>query len=251
MPYANGQRTVHLLRGHRCRAAPGRSRPAGASARTIRGSASWPRPSPVTATGSSSTTGRTAARPTSASPASRSRPCRPTRWPRCSPQLDMAPAVISGGSGGARVSMLTAARHREVAVRSRVVVDQRRRLRPHEPGHALLRAEPGQGLARDGMEAVVALPEWEEVARAQPVEPATHPRPGPRRSSSRRWSGGCSPTARAATSWFPGCPRRRPQPRPPHVGVPQRGERRAPHPRDVRGSRGGAAERAARRAALG
>ena len=29
--------------------------------------------------------------------------------------LDMAPAVISGGSGGARVSMLTAARHPEVA----------------------------------------------------------------------------------------------------------------------------------------
>src|SRR5262245_3350052 len=29
--------------------------------------------------------------------------------------LDLAPAVIAGGSGGARVSMLTAARHREVA----------------------------------------------------------------------------------------------------------------------------------------
>src|SRR5215471_852628 len=30
-------------------------------------------------------------------------------------QLDMAPAVIAGGSGGARVSLLTAARHRGVA----------------------------------------------------------------------------------------------------------------------------------------
>jgi pimeloyl-ACP methyl ester carboxylesterase len=29
--------------------------------------------------------------------------------------LDMAPAVIAGGSGGSRVSLLTAARHREVA----------------------------------------------------------------------------------------------------------------------------------------
>src|SRR3954471_5880754 len=30
-------------------------------------------------------------------------------------QLDMAPAVIAGGSGGSRVSLLTAARHRDVA----------------------------------------------------------------------------------------------------------------------------------------
>src|SRR6266513_508431 len=30
-------------------------------------------------------------------------------------QLDMAPAVIAGGSGGSRVSLLTAARHRAVA----------------------------------------------------------------------------------------------------------------------------------------
>src|SRR3954471_10081842 len=29
--------------------------------------------------------------------------------------LDMAPAVITGGSGGSRISMLTAARHRDVA----------------------------------------------------------------------------------------------------------------------------------------
>jgi pimeloyl-ACP methyl ester carboxylesterase len=29
--------------------------------------------------------------------------------------LDMTPAIIAGGSGGARVSLLTAARHREVA----------------------------------------------------------------------------------------------------------------------------------------
>src|SRR3954449_10394942 len=29
-------------------------------------------------------------------------------------QLDLAPAVIAGGSGGSRVSLLTAARHREV-----------------------------------------------------------------------------------------------------------------------------------------
>ena len=34
---------------------------------------------------------RTAASPTSASPAPRSRRCRPTRWPRCIRQLDLAP----------------------------------------------------------------------------------------------------------------------------------------------------------------
>ena len=56
--------------------------------------------------------------------------------------LDMAPAVISGGSGGARVSLLTAARAPRRRGRPRSLVDQRRGVRAHEPRHALLRAEP-------------------------------------------------------------------------------------------------------------
>ena len=54
-------------------------------------------------------------------------------------QLGMTPAVIAGGSGGSRVSLLTAARHPEVAAGLADVVDQRRRLRADEPRRALLR----------------------------------------------------------------------------------------------------------------
>jgi len=76
--------------------------------------------------------------------------------------LDMAPAIIAGGSGGARVSLLTASRHREVAsglalwwisggVYGLLV------LATHYCGGSLAAAWT------DGMEAVAALPEWDEV----------------------------------------------------------------------------------------
>lgn len=82
--------------------------------------------------------------------------------------LDMAPAVIFGGSGGSRVSLLTAARHPEVAA-----------------GLAMVWISGGtyglMGLAivycgesirvawRGGMEAVVELPEWQEVLERNPA----------------------------------------------------------------------------------
>jgi pimeloyl-ACP methyl ester carboxylesterase len=77
-------------------------------------------------------------------------------------QLDMTPAVIAGGSGGSRVSLLTAARHRDVAqglalwwisggVYGLMV------LGTHYCGESLRVAWT------DGMEAVAALPEWSEV----------------------------------------------------------------------------------------
>ena len=47
-------------------------------------------------------------------------------------ELGMAPAVIIGGSGGSRVSSLTAARHPDVAAWAGDVVDQRRHVRAHE-----------------------------------------------------------------------------------------------------------------------
>ncbi len=40
-------------------------------------------------------------------------------------ELGLAPAVVFGGSGGARVSLLAAARHPDVASRLAMVVDQR------------------------------------------------------------------------------------------------------------------------------
>jgi pimeloyl-ACP methyl ester carboxylesterase len=81
--------------------------------------------------------------------------------------LDMAPAVVVGGSGGARVSLLTAARHRNVVsglalwwisggVYGLLV------LSTHYCGGSLAAAWT------DGMEAVAALAEWEEVLERNP-----------------------------------------------------------------------------------
>ena len=123
--------------------------------------------------------------------------------------LDMAPAVIAGGSGGARVSLLTAVRHREAASALAMWwisggVFGLLSLGTHYCRGSIRAAWDG------GMEAVVALPEWAEVLERNPVTGrafsiriAT--------SSSPRSSSGWSPTARVAQTWFPACPRRRPE----------------------------------------
>jgi pimeloyl-ACP methyl ester carboxylesterase len=76
--------------------------------------------------------------------------------------LDMAPAIISGGSGGARVSLLTAARHPEVAAGLALwwisggpygLIG----LAVHYCGESLATAW------RSGMAAVADLPEWQET----------------------------------------------------------------------------------------
>lgn len=81
--------------------------------------------------------------------------------------LEMTPAVIAGGSGGARVSLLTASRHREVAAGLAVwwisggpygLLS----LATHYCGGSLSAAW------RDGMAAVADLPEWEEVLQRNP-----------------------------------------------------------------------------------
>lgn len=82
--------------------------------------------------------------------------------------LGMAPAVIIGGSGGARVSLLTAARHRDVAaglamwwisggVFGLISVGS------HYCSASIAAAWHG------GMEAVVALPEWAESLQRNPA----------------------------------------------------------------------------------
>ena len=82
-------------------------------------------------------------------------------------ELDMAPAVIIGGSGGARVSMLTAARHPDVAAGLALWwisggVFGLMSLGMHYCGNSLRAAW------NDGMEAVVELPEWAEVLERNP-----------------------------------------------------------------------------------
>jgi pimeloyl-ACP methyl ester carboxylesterase len=82
--------------------------------------------------------------------------------------LGMTPAVIAGGSGGSRVSLLTATRHREVAAAVAawwisggiygLLV-----LGTHYCGNSIRAAWTG------GMEAVAALPEWSEVLERSPA----------------------------------------------------------------------------------
>src|SRR5689334_11611261 len=73
--------------------------------------------------------------------------------------LDMAPAVIVGGSGGSRVSLLTAARHPDVASKLCVLwisggVYGLMLLATHYCGESIRAAW------QDGMAAVADLPEW-------------------------------------------------------------------------------------------
>jgi pimeloyl-ACP methyl ester carboxylesterase len=81
--------------------------------------------------------------------------------------LDMTPAVIAGGSGGARVSLLTASRHRDVAAGLAIWwisggVFGLLSLATHYCGGSLAAAWTG------GMEAVAALPEWAESLESNP-----------------------------------------------------------------------------------
>jgi pimeloyl-ACP methyl ester carboxylesterase len=81
--------------------------------------------------------------------------------------LDLAPAVIVGGSGGARVSLLTAATHPDVASRLAVWWIS------GGPFGLLTLAivycgESIRAAWQDGMEAVVALPDWAEVLERNP-----------------------------------------------------------------------------------
>jgi len=83
-------------------------------------------------------------------------------------ELDLAPAVITGGSGGSRVSLLAAARHRDVARALALwwisggpygLLS----LATHYCGESVAAAWRG------GMTAVVDLPEWGEVLQRNPA----------------------------------------------------------------------------------
>jgi pimeloyl-ACP methyl ester carboxylesterase len=85
--------------------------------------------------------------------------------------VGMAPAVISGGSGGSRVSLLAAARHPDVARALAVWWISGGpygllTLGTHYCGDSIAAAW------RHGMDAVAALPEWAEVLERNPVNRA-------------------------------------------------------------------------------
>jgi pimeloyl-ACP methyl ester carboxylesterase len=82
-------------------------------------------------------------------------------------ELDLGPAIIAGGSGGSRVSMLTAGRHRDVAAGLALWwisggVYGLMSIGLHYCGASIDAAWHG------GMDAVVALDEWQEVLGANP-----------------------------------------------------------------------------------
>ncbi|HEY5172869.1 MAG TPA: alpha/beta hydrolase, partial [Acidimicrobiia bacterium] len=81
--------------------------------------------------------------------------------------LDMMPAVVMGGSGGSRVSLLTAVCHPDVTAKLAMVWISGGTyglllLAVHYCGESVRAAWQG------GMEAVVALPEWAEVLDRNP-----------------------------------------------------------------------------------
>jgi pimeloyl-ACP methyl ester carboxylesterase len=81
--------------------------------------------------------------------------------------LDLGPTVIAGGSGGARVSLLTAARHPDVTAKLAMWWIS------GGPFGLLTLAivycgESIRAAWTGGMEAVVALPEWQEVLERNP-----------------------------------------------------------------------------------
>jgi pimeloyl-ACP methyl ester carboxylesterase len=81
--------------------------------------------------------------------------------------LDLAPAIVMGGSGGSRVSVLTAVRHPDVTDKLALVwisggVYGLLLLAVHYCGESVRAAWQG------GMEAVVELPEWAEVLERNP-----------------------------------------------------------------------------------
>jgi pimeloyl-ACP methyl ester carboxylesterase len=81
--------------------------------------------------------------------------------------LDMAPAVISGGSGGSRLSLLAATRHPEIAAALAMWwmiggVYGPMAVGVYYYGASIKEAWNG------GMEAVIALPDWQEVLERNP-----------------------------------------------------------------------------------
>ena len=164
--------------------------------------------------------------------------------------LDMTPAVISGGSGGARVSLLAASRHPEAAAGVAVWwisggVYGLLSLATHYCGGSLAEAW------RDGMAAVAALPEWAEVVERNPSNRQRFLDQDRAEfiATMERWMVAYCPRDGEHIPGLPDADRARHGPACP--GVPQRRERSAPHPGDLRDAGRHAAAGPAGRAALG
>ena len=119
--------------------------------------------------------------------------------------LGLGPTVIAGGSGGARVAMLTAARHRDVAAGLAVWwisggAFGLMSLGVHYCGQSLVE---GMGRRHGGGRRAAGVARG---AHPESVEPQAIPRPGSPASSSPPWSAGCWPTAPGEEDLVPGLP---------------------------------------------
>ena len=184
--------------------------------------------------GARSGTARTPAPPTSASPARRSRRCRPTTSPGCCARSTWRRRSSIGGSGGSRVSLLTAARHPDVAVASSRCGGSRA-----APFGLLTLAvvycgESIRAAWQGGMEAVVELPDGRRCSSAIPAT-------GSASSIStrsefietlERWMLVYCPDPNATVPGLPDAAYARLDAA--DARVPQRRERSVPHPRHVR-----------------
>ena len=83
-------------------------------------------------------------------------------------ELDMAPATLFGGSGGARVSLLAAANHSDVASRLAMVWVSGGVFGLMSLG-VIYCGEQIRTAWRGGMESVVEMPEWAEVLERNPA----------------------------------------------------------------------------------
>jgi pimeloyl-ACP methyl ester carboxylesterase len=125
-------------------------------------------------------------------------------------QLDLRPAVIAGGSGGSRLSLLTAARHRDVAAGLALWwisggVYGLMSLGLHYCGGSL------KAVWNGGMEAVAALPEWQEVLEANPRNRALFLAQDPKEflATMERWMAAYCP---CGDELVPGLPDTTPEP---------------------------------------
>ena len=108
--------------------------------------------------------------------------------------LELGPTVIAGGSGGARVSLLAAVRHRELAAGLALWWISGRALGLMSLAMHYC-SESLKAAWNDGMEAVIALPEWAEVLERDPKNRERFLAHDPREfvSTMERWMAAYSP----------------------------------------------------------
>ncbi len=169
-------------------------------------------------------------------------------------QLRMTPAVIAGGSGGSRISLLTVARHRELATGLAMWWISGGVYGLDDAGHPLTAASrcaaAWSGDGGGGRPARVAG----EVQATNDANRGRSSWPRTERRSSPRWSGGWPSTAPTTMSSFLVCATlqgRGREARPTRPDIPQRYDRPEPPAGDVGGDRRRAARRQVGGAAVG